>query len=190
MESSSRSAKASPAGPEAGDGLIAVGRIAAPHGLRGEVRVHLETDFPHRFETLREAYVVHDGIARRVGLSGARPHRGGLLLTLEGVGDVEAAARLRGAIIAVPREDLVPLPAGEYYIFDIIGLRVRTVDGRDLGTVAEVMRGAAHDIYVVRGDAGEWLVPARRAVVRQIDVAAREMVVTSPTEWETTARAR
>jgi 16S rRNA processing protein RimM len=183
MASSSRSAKDK-------TGLVTIGRIAAPHGLRGEVRVSLETDFPERFDGLRDAWLVHGDRVEAVAITGHRPHRGGLLVTLDGVRDLGAAERLRGAEIAVAREALVPLPEGQFYVFEIIGLRVRTAGGHILGRVAEVLRGPAHDIYVVRGEAGETLVPALRDVVRHVDRAAGEIVVDLPPGLETAARAR
>ncbi len=188
MGSSSKSAKDS-ALPAAAD-LITVGRIVAPHGLRGEVRVRLETDFPERFEGLRGAFVVQAGRVEAIQITGRRPHRGGMLMTLEGIDTLDAAARLRGAAIAVFRGEAVPLEPGRYYLFEIVGLRVRTVEGRSLGVVVEVMQGPANDVYVVRGDGGEILIPALRDVVRHIDLAVGEMVVVLPSGLEGSPHAR
>jgi 16S rRNA processing protein RimM len=168
---------------------VTIGRIAAPHGLRGEVRATLETDFPERFDGLRDAWLVRGDHVEPITITGRRPHRGGVLLTLAGVGDVEAAAGLRGAEIAVPRDAVVPLAEGQFYIFEIIGLRVLTAAGQELGRVAEVLRGPVHDVYVVRGEAGDTLVPALRDVVRQIDRASGEIVVDLPSGLETPERA-
>ena len=187
MGSSSRSAKDSTL-PAAAD-LITVGRIVAPHGVRGELRVRLETDFPERFEALRRAFVVQAGRVETIQITGRRPHRGGILMRLEGIETLDAAARLRGAAIAVSRSQAVPLGPDRYYLFEIIGLRVRTVDGRSLGVVAEVMQGPANDVYVIRGGGGEILIPALRDVVRRIDLPAGEMVVAVPSGLEESPRA-
>jgi 16S rRNA processing protein RimM len=160
--------------------LVTVGRVVGPHGLRGEVRVRLETDFPERFTRLRQAFLVRDGRAEIVEITGSRPHRGGVLLAFAGIGDAAAAGRLRGADIAVTRDALMPLAEDAFYIFEVIGLRVRTAEGGDLGAVAEVMRGPAHDVYVVRGTTGEWLLPAVRAVIRRIDRGAGAITVDLP----------
>ncbi len=170
--------------------LITVGRIVAPHGVRGEVRVRLETDFPERFEGLRQAFVVQAGRVVAIQITGRRPHRGGMLMTFAGVDTLDAAVRLRGAALAVSRSEAVPLGPGRYYLFEIVGLRVRTVDGRALGVVAEVMQGPANDVYVVRGDGGEILIPALRDVVRRVDPAVGEMVVVVPPGLEESPRAR
>ncbi|MDQ7840109.1 MAG: ribosome maturation factor RimM [bacterium] len=176
MGLSSRSAKSSRGRPVPAD-LVTVGRVVRPHGLRGEVRVRLETDFPQRFERLREVYLIRAGRVEVAEITGRRPFKEGLLLTIHGIGDLEAAEGLRGAEIAVPRDAVVPLEEGAFYVFEIVGLRVRTEEGRMLGTVAEVIRAPANDVYVVRGEAGEILLPATREVVRRIDPASGEMVV-------------
>jgi len=75
--------------PGTSAGLVTIGRIVAPHGLRGEVRVRLETDFPRRFEGLREAWLVQEGAAAPMVITGQRPHRGGVLLVIEGVTGVD-----------------------------------------------------------------------------------------------------
>ncbi len=176
MGLSSRSARASSGLPDPAD-LVTVGRVVRPHGLRGEVRVRLETDFPERFEHLREAYLVQAGRVEVIEITGRRPHKEGLLLTIRGIGDLEAAAGLRGAEIAVSRNAVVPLEQGAFYVFEIVGLRVRTEEGRLLGTVAEVLRAPGNDVYVVQGEEGEILLPATREVVRRVDRASGEMVV-------------
>ncbi|MDR7418002.1 MAG: ribosome maturation factor RimM [Armatimonadota bacterium] len=197
MGSSSRSARGSGTGAASAAvrrrpaaGLVTIGRIVAPHGLRGEVRVQLDTDFPRRFEGLRDAYLVRGGRAEAVRVTGHRPHRGGVLLTLDGVDDLATAEALRGAAVAVARDAAVALGKDQFYVFEIIGLTVRTVEGRTLGTVTEVMRTPANDVYVARGEAGEWLIPAVRDVVRRIDVAAGEMIVALPDGLEAVSRAR
>lgn len=188
MGLSSRSARARPA--PAPESLVTVARVVRPHGLRGEVRARLETDFPDRFQGLREAYLVRAGRADPVEITGARRHGDGVLLTIRGIEDPAAAGRLRGAAIAVPREAAVGLDPGQFYVFEIIGLRVRAEDGGVLGTVVEVRRGPAHDVYVVRDEDGEVLLPAIREVVHAVDVAAGEMVVALPAGLEVTRGAR
>src|SRR3989304_7177429 len=89
---------------ESAAGLVTVGRVIGPHGLRGEVRVRLETDFPERFTRMRSAFLVRDGRAETVEITGARPHRGGILLTVAGINDVSRAEQPRGAGVAIRRE--------------------------------------------------------------------------------------
>lgn len=142
--------------------------------------MRLETDFPERFAARRAAFLVRAGRVEPVAISAARPHRAGMLVSIDGVADAAAARRLRGAAIAVPRASLAPLDANSFYVFELIGLRACSTDGEDLGVIGEVMRGPAHDIYVVRGRAGEVLVPAVRQVVRRVDLAAGVITVDLP----------
>lgn len=154
---------------------VSVGAIVAPHGIRGEVRLLAETDFPERLEG-RRVRLGADGPWRRI--LAARPHRGGLwILRLEGVSDRDAAEALRGTELLVATDDLPPLPEGEWYHHELVGLAVRTVDGRDLGRVAEILRTGANDVFVVRGALGEVLLPALRSVVKSVDLDLGVMTV-------------
>lgn len=202
--------------------LITVGEIGAPHGVKGEFRVHPVTDFPDRFARTRELYVVppgparegDDAAARKYLVRGARPTGGGpgkgaggggsgpWIMCLDGVTDRDEAAALRGALLKVPEEQLTPLPDGHYYLFQIIGLRAVTADGRPVGNVVDVLKYQANDVYVVRpaagGEAGgsarnrgkrpaDYLVPAIHEAVAEIDVQGRRLVLwRHPAEVEET----
>jgi 16S rRNA processing protein RimM len=157
--------------------------------VRGELRVVLETDFPQRFDHLRGAYLVRAGRVAAIEIRSHRPHQGGLLMMIGGVDTRQAAEDLRGSQIAVTRAEAMPLGPDHYYVFEIIGLRVRTTDRRPLGVVTEVIQGPANDTYVVRGGKREILIPAVREFVRSIDRAAGEMVVVLPDEPEESTRA-
>lgn len=182
MGSSSRSA--SPDRRPGGRGLpgraLVVGRVLRPHGVRGEVKVRPETDFPERFTRLREVLVRRDDRTEVRTVEGVRWQGPTVLVKLAGVEDPEAARALAGADLLVPWEERVPLPPGTYYVGEVLGLTVRTTSGEVLGTVTEVLRGAAHDVYRVTGPEAEVLLPAIRPVVRAIDPAAGTMTVEVP----------
>ncbi len=164
-----------------GAGLITVGRVTAPQGIMGEVRVWPETDFPERFLERGRFYL--DGPAPRwLQVEGARFHKGFILVKFAGCDDRDGAEALRGYRLQVPVEELPPLPPGEYYHHQIIGLEVVTTDGRVLGRVVEILSPGANDVYVVRsaaatGRAREWLIPASREAVAELDPAGGRMVV-------------
>jgi 16S rRNA processing protein RimM len=100
-----------------------------------------------------------------------------VVLKLAGVGDASAAAKLRNADLHVPIEEAVPLPDGQYYVHQIVGLEVWTDTGRLLGPVMEVLRTGSNDVYVVRSGKGELLLPAIDQVVKQVDLPERRIVV-------------
>ncbi|MBI4279230.1 MAG: 16S rRNA processing protein RimM [Armatimonadetes bacterium] len=169
------------AGQPSPEELLVVARILRPHGIQGEIKVLPETDFPDRLLALRRAYLIHRDAVREIEVEAARFHGDFVLLKIKGIDTPEAVRAVQRAEVAVPRAEAVPLPEGTYYIRDIIGLRVTTVEGEPLGRVVEVLPSPAHDIYRVQDDAGrEVLIPATREMVREIDVAGRRMVVTLP----------
>lgn len=149
------------------------------HGIRGEVLVA-----PHNPATdvFRPGLtLVFEGgaaaQAHRLVLRRVRPHKRGLLLALAGIDTMTAAERLAGARVSVAEADLPPLPAGEFYWFQVVGLTAVTEEGRPLGRVAEILETPAHDVYVVREGEREILVPAVEEVVRLIDPAGGRIVV-------------
>jgi 16S rRNA processing protein RimM len=165
------------------NGYLAIGRIIAPHGIRGEVKVEVLTDFPERFKPGTHAFLgvgTEDSEARQVKILAARPHKGGFLLKLDIVPDRNAAELVRNRYLLIPAADAMPLGEHENYLHDLIGLEVETTDGHHLGELREVLFTHANDVYVVRGPAGEVLLPAIRDVVLQVDLSARRMVVELP----------
>ena len=153
-----------------------IGQIVAPFGIRGEVKVRLETDFPNRFADLKEACVRGGSTACRKSIEGCRLHKGQALVKFAGVESIEHAERLRGSLVQIPRSAAVELPRDSYYRDDLVGLEVVTVAGACIGTVDEVLRYPAQDLLRV----GEALIPAVRPIVRSIDLKARRVVVDPP----------
>lgn len=156
---------------------VVVGRIARPHGIRGELRLVPDTDFPERLSHLDEAILLKDGRPTAVRVASVRPHGNGMLIKLVGIDSKTSAMQWRGADLAVPRGRAAALPQGRHYVFDIVGLRVVTEDGQEVGTVQEILRTGSNDVYVVRGSGREHLIPAISSVVIAIDPAAGCMVI-------------
>lgn len=152
-----------------------VGRVLRPHGIRGELRVEILTDYPERLPLHRVLYLGTEPTPHRV--EHVRFHKGGALIKLAGCDDRTTAEKLRGQWVQIPFEAAVPLEEGEYYYFQLVGVEVFTSQGELLGTVAEVVDTGANDVYVVRGPRGEVLIPAIEEVVRELDLEARRMVV-------------
>ena len=107
----------------------------------------------------------------------SRPQGKLVVLKFEGVDTVEDAQALRGEFLSIPAEDLAPLPEGEYYHYQIIGLEVWTTGGQFLGHIVEVMETGSNDVYVVRSDDGEALIPATEDVVQSIDLERGRMEI-------------
>lgn len=149
--------------------------MTGARGLRGELICAILTDFPERFASTDEVLVGEP--PRPFPVERQRIERGRLILKLAGINTRTAAEELRGAMIEVPVEQAVDLPPGTYFWHQIIGLRVEDRGGRDLGRVADILVTGSNDVYVVRDDRRELLIPAISDVVRQIDVEQGRIVV-------------
>lgn len=164
------------------DSLIIIGKIVAPHGVRGDVRVIPLTDFPERFYKLKTV-LLEDG--KTLTVKEARAYKQQFLLKFAGLDDRTAIEPLKGKLLKVTKDDLVKLPEGHYYIFDIIGLRVYDEEGADLGVIADVLTTGSNDVYVAEQEGKKpLLIPAIKDVVKAIDVSGGRMTVRIQEEWE------
>ncbi|MHB8994160.1 MAG: ribosome maturation factor RimM [Armatimonadota bacterium] len=153
---------------------IAVGRILGAHALKGTVRVAPNTDVPDRHRTLKEVLVRTAKSAVLLKVEKTAPSsKGSWLMRFEGVATREGAEALAGGTMWIREEDLPELPEGRYYVHQIVGLRVLTVEGRDLGQISEVLVTGANDVYVTPGG----LIPATAEVVKEIDLQAGTMLI-------------
>ena len=159
---------------------IVVGQVLRPHGIRGEMRVEILTDYPERVVEHQCLYLARPHGLDEVTahpLESVRPHKGVLLVKLEGIDTRDAAEELRGMLVQVPLEDAVPLEEGEYYHFQLEGMDVETDTGEWLGRVADVIATGAADVFVVRGPRGEVLLPAIEDVILELDTERRQIKV-------------
>jgi len=160
---------------------LVVGRVTAPFGVNGEVKVRPETDDPARFSRLLQVCLEFpDGAERLVRVRRARVTAASVLVTFVGYRDRDAAEALRGALVKIKQSMALPLPEGSYYLHQLLGLRVVTEDGRDLGEITEVLKYPANDVYATPTA----MIPAVREVVKEIDLEAKRMLVAWPEEEE------
>ncbi len=162
------------------DDMIIVGRIVAPHGVRGDLRILPDTDRPEMFKTLKKIQVG----GRPYTLLSGRPHKRVYIVHLKGVDDRNTAETLIGKDVEVPVSMLPERNDGTYYYFELIGLRVVTEKGESVGTLTEVIETGANDVYSVKTEEGkEILLPAIPSCILQVDLDAKRMTVRLP-EWE------
>jgi 16S rRNA processing protein RimM len=152
-----------------------VGRIAGPLGVRGELKVQLDTDFPERFRRL-ESIFVGPSLEERV-IAAARSRGDIVILTLRDIESREQAQALKGMQLWIRRADAMPLPPDQYYHDDIIGLRMETREGTLIGVVTDILVTGANDVYIVDGEDGQTLVPAIKDVVVEIDTSQGRIVI-------------
>jgi 16S rRNA processing protein RimM len=163
------------------DAMVLVGRVARTHGIRGHVLVNPETDFvAERFHQGAQVWTRVDGREQALTIVDARVDAPRPILAFDGYGSIEAAEALAGAELRVPESTLQPLPAGRYYLHQLAGCRVETVDGAVVGTVSRVDGGDGAAVLAVQGERGEVLVPFVQEICVGIDVGARLIRVRLP----------
>ncbi|WP_052666429.1 ribosome maturation factor RimM [Nitriliruptor alkaliphilus] len=164
------------------EGLVAIGRVIKPHGIRGEVSVLVLSEVEGRFEPGDTVQL--GGVATTIASS--RPHQGRLLVRFEGIADRTAAEPLRGRLIEAPPADLDDTE--NYYVHELIGMAVVTADGDHLGEVSdhvELPAAAGYDLLeVTRDDGTTWLLPAvdEYVEVGELPDGTELLVVVDPPE--------
>lgn len=162
--------------------LVPVGRVVKPHGVRGAVKI-----FPYG-ETLGQLSagdklisVASDGAAEReITLLGLGGQKRSYIGTFEEIRDLEQAREMAGKELLIPEDRLPALPEGEYYHFQLIGLRVETRAGEELGSIRSILETGSNDVYVVEKEGKEILIPAIEDVIVEVDLEAKKVIVDLP----------
>ena len=172
--------------------MIVLGRIVAPFGIQGWVKIHPFGDDPASWRKLPHWWLSRDDNApdaqwKQYTLTACRPHGKGLVAALAEVPDRNAAEAIDGFFIAAPRE-VLPEPAeNEYYWGDLVGLAVINEADEVLGTVSSLLSTGAHDVLQVQDGEGkgavERLIPFVAAFVLDVDLAARRILVSWQKDW-------
>jgi 16S rRNA processing protein RimM len=158
--------------------MVVVGQIKGARGIRGDLKVEVLTDNPRRLSTGGEVYLE----GRRVVIERSRAINKGSLLKIESVDNRTEAIRVQGKFLMIPEEDVEPLPEGSYYHFQLLDMNVWTDDNKYLGELKEIIFTGSNDVYVVRveSEKKEWLIPALKEVILQVDPDASRMEVRLP----------
>ncbi|HHY71552.1 MAG TPA: 16S rRNA processing protein RimM [Thermoanaerobacterales bacterium] len=158
---------------------LTVGKILSAWGVRGQIKVEPLTDNPKRFETLHEIFIYFDGQAVSYQVESVMFLKHYFpVLKLVGINSRQGAETLKGHYINIQRKYAVRLPKGRCFICDIIGLRVFNEYDEYIGTVTDVLKTGANDVYVVEANnANDILIPAIKQVVKKIDLDNGIMVI-------------
>ncbi len=158
-----------------------VGKIVNTHGVRGEVRVISRTDFteerysPGNKLTL---FMPDNKQGRELTVLSHRTHKSFDLLTFEEVVGMQEAEKLKGGILKVNESQLSALEEDEFYYHEIIGCKVYTMDGEELGEIKEILSPGANDVWVIKGkQKKEILIPYIADVVKEVNIADKKIMV-------------
>ncbi len=161
---------------------LEVGRLRRPHGLQGETLLEVFSYNLGYFEVGKTVYIGKSHQPMVVEF--VRPHNQMLLVRFQGITSPEEASYITNSLVYIPMDQLEPLPEGEYYFYQLIGLEGFTEKGEELGVLTEIIQTGAVPVYVVTSQDGtEQLFPAIPEVVKKIDLKANKIVL-KPQEWE------
>ena len=165
-----------PDDPELVDSVI-VARVLGAHGVDGGLSIHLLSEVPSRFDLGRVLFV-GDHSHTISFFRSTRPGTG--LLWLDGISTRKQASSLAGQYVNATPDANPELEEGEYFHYQLIGMLVSTEEGEELGEIQEILETGSNDVYIVRGNSGELLIPATAQVVQRVDVAGSNMLVRLP----------
>jgi 16S rRNA processing protein RimM len=162
---------------------LILGEVLRPHGVRGELRIRILTDYPERIVAGKTIYLAEDidSKATPYQVEHLRTNKEFGLLKLRGIDNRDQAELMRELLVLTDIDDAVPLDEGEFYLYELIGLDVQTEDGESLGTLIEVLETGANDVYIVDSPRyGEVLIPAIDEAILKTDIDAGVMTVRLP----------
>ena len=169
------------------DSLVTIGRIVKPFGVRGEVKVESLSDVSGRFEGLHTVYLTHPheaGTPQETTVTQVREVPAGYLMKCSAFSTPEEAAHFRGAWIQIPMSAELPRAPDTFYQFELIGLRVEDLDGKQMGTVEEILEYPQHHVLVVRAHESEFLVPANRKTIVKVDLDSQCLQLAPRESWD------
>ncbi len=162
------------------DSYLEIGRVTKPHGIRGEIKIVLFAGVPVDLAGLRELRLLMPRDFKDIEIKKIRPGGRTAIVALAGVTQRDQAEGLVGAGLWVARESLPAPEADEFFWHELVGLDVFTESGRGLGRVVDLFATGAHDVLVLRGAGHEYMIPARREFLIEIDLRAGRVVVAPP----------
>ena len=158
--------------------LLQVGIITSTHGVRGEVKVYPTTDDPRRFRRLKEVVLDTGKEQMNLEIEGVKFFKQFVILKFKGLDNINDIEKYRQKSLYVTRKNAVRLQRDEYFIADLIGLKVQDEDGKELGTVKDVIETGANDVYEVEmADGKSLLLPAIKQCILNVDVENGTMQV-------------
>jgi 16S rRNA processing protein RimM len=163
--------------PERTPDYVVIGKVSKPHGIRGELRILPLTEDAHRYKLLQSVFLNKNGVRSLFKIEQAKIVPSAVLLKLDGVPTRTEAENWRNALVEIEGKEVLPLPEGKHYYFELDGLTVETETGQIVGQIVDVLGYPAHDVYVVKSDVREHLIPAVPEIVIKVDTKRQVMVI-------------
>lgn len=159
---------------------IEIGQIVNTIGLKGELKVISFSDRPERFTNLKNIYVSKNGRYESLDIGATRVQKNVAVIKFKNIDTIEMAEKYKGLCVHIPKVQLEELPEGTYYVADLLGIKVFDESGELIGVLEEVNSYKANDVYSIKKEGKEILLPAISSVIKDIDIKNKKMVVCIP----------
>lgn len=156
---------------------LTVGKITSAYGINGEVKIFPFTDHVDRFYDIDFAYISDDDELNKYDIETVRLIKNIIIIKFKGINNRNDAEKLKGYFMKVVIEDSIELNENEYFIKDLINMRVFTDEKKELGVLVDVLKTGANDVYVIRTDERDILLPAIEDVIKEVNVKEKRMIV-------------
>lgn len=158
---------------------LVIGQISKSHGIRGEVKVFPLTNDPKRFKKLSHVFIDNE----QYKIESCKFQADRVILKLEGIESIDDVMKYKNKYLEIKREDGVELPEDEYYIADLIGCKVYDTEDEFLGLVDDVIETGSNDVYWVKSENGELLIPAISSVIENVFIEESKIIIKPVREW-------
>jgi 16S rRNA processing protein RimM len=158
--------------------MYLIGYITKPQGIKGEVKVEPVTPNPKRFNRLKIVYLQVNDKSQAYPIEKIRVADRFVYIKFSGINSRGEAELLRNAEVLIEKKDLIQPDQDEYFVHDLVGCRVVSENNDEIGIVSDVVQITSNDIYVVKdGNGAEYLVPATKEVVKQVDIGQKLIII-------------
>lgn len=154
---------------------IVVGKIINTHGIKGEIKLYPYTDNIKRFSDLDEIYLGKNKLS--VKIQSVRYHKEMVLLKFEGYDNINDVIILKDEFVFINKVDRIKLPKNKYFIYELIDCKVLDTDGNLIGYVKDVLKNSSNDVYIVKNEDKEYLIPAVKEFVKEINLGEQKIII-------------
>jgi 16S rRNA processing protein RimM len=164
------------------DDHVLIGKVAKPHGIRGEVKVYTFSELPDNLQLYKSLVLQKPGESetRKYSLVKSRPQGKLAIVQLQGVDTRDEAEALQGSEIWLDKSEIPGLEPGEYYWHQFVGLQAVTDTGTALGKISGLFTTKAHDVMVIAGAEREYMIPVNDEIIKQVDTKAGKVIIAPP----------
>lgn len=156
---------------------LIVGKIVNTHGVHGELKILPLTDDINRFKKLKNVLIERINEFKEFRIESVKIMNSFIILKLEDINDLDNAKNYKDCYLKIDKSNAVKLPKDSYFISDIIGMQVKTIDGEELGNIKDVLQPGGNDVYIVENNGRDLMIPAVKEFINSIDLEQRLIIV-------------